>query len=62
MTGWAFGEVHALSSVVVGANVEELSDQASAVGLCLWVNGEGVSALSAESGYVLTLQTIRGAI
>lgn len=58
MTGWAFGEVHALSSVVVGANVEELRNQASAVGLRLWVNGEGVSALSAESGYVLALQTV----
>jgi len=58
LTGWAFGEVHALSSVVVSANVEELRDQASAVGLRLWVNGEGVSALSAESGYVLTLQTV----
>ena len=58
LTSWAFSEVHALSSVVIGANVEELGDQTSAVCLCLWVNGEGVSALSAESGYVLALQTV----
>ncbi len=61
-TSSAISEVHALSSVVVGANVEELTDQASAVSLRLWVNGEGVSALSAESGYVLALQTVWGAI